>query len=61
MNLKRLFDMSETSASKLQKELEKLGITEEIFTAALILAPARQVTLGYPQRQVSVVSVQQNW
>jgi hypothetical protein len=53
--------MSKEKPSKLEKELGKLGISEEVFSAALALSPARQVVAGYPQKQISNLSVQQNW
>ncbi|MFQ1021440.1 hypothetical protein [Tardisphaera saccharovorans] len=43
-----------------KKELEKIGISQELFEAILAAAPARQFTLGYPQVRIQRTYVQEN-
>jgi hypothetical protein len=43
------------------KELQKLGLTEEIFENIIAAAPSREIIPGYPQDWVQAISIQENW
>jgi hypothetical protein len=43
------------------KELEKVGLTEEVFQEILAASPAKQIVPGYPQDWIQAISIQENW
>ena len=53
--------MAKTDMSEWKKELEKVGLTEEVFQNILAAAPAQQVVPGYPQDKIEGISIQENW
>jgi hypothetical protein len=46
---------------ELQDELEKVGLTRELFEGILAMSPARQIVLGYPQEKIDALFIQDNW
>ena len=51
----------ERNEKELQDELEKVGLTRELFDGILATAPARQIVLGYPQDKIDALFIQDNW
>jgi hypothetical protein len=51
----------ELNERELQEELERAGLTPELFATIIASSPARQIVLGYPQERVDTISVVQNW
>lgn len=49
------------SEKQLQRELEKVGLTRELFETILAMSPARQITPGYPQEKIEALFIQDNW
>ena len=49
------------SEKELQDELEKVGLTRELFESILAASPARQIVLGFPQEKIDTVFIQHNW
>jgi hypothetical protein len=43
------------------KELEKVGLTEEVFQNIIAASPAKQIVPGYPQDWIQAFSIQENW
>ena len=46
---------------ELQDELDKVGLTRELFESILAMSPARQIVLGYPQEKIDALFIQDNW
>lgn len=47
--------------TELQDELERVGLTRELFETILAASPSRQIVLGYPQERVDAIFIEQNW
>jgi len=57
----KLYDEGTTDKAEWKKELEKIGLTEEVFRNILAASPARQIVPGYPQDRIEVIFIQKNW
>ncbi len=44
-----------------ERELEKVGLTQELLDYILAASPEREIVPGYPQDRVERIIVQQNW
>ena len=42
---------------ELRRELERIGLSEEVYRIILDLAPTRQILIGYPQDRIVKITV----
>jgi hypothetical protein len=51
----------ELNAKEFQDELDRMGLTRELFETILASSPSRQIIVGYPQETLDSMFIKQNW